>query len=147
LIGDALSCWLIISRENHRPQNPLWISEQVPEVNSLASVRSLPKISAVDDKSDPSLYRIKFSDLDQNNHVNNVKYIQHILDSYPGDFLAKNKILTFEINYLSESSLDDQVGLKMTCIDQGEHIYQHTMIHTENGKEICRARINWEEHE
>ena len=146
LIGDAISCWLIISQENRRPQNPEWVGEQVPALNSLSQVKSLEKIPSVEDRSDPSFYSIKYSDLDQNKHVNNVKYIKYILDSYPEDFCANNRIITFEINFLSESSLGDQIGIKRTGLDQAENVFHHTLFQTENNKEICRARITWERH-
>lgn len=146
LIGDAISCWLIINQENRRPQNPNWINDQVPELSGLSKVKSLEKIPAVEDRSDPLFYSIKYSDLDQNNHVNNVKYIKYILDSYPEDFCANNRIITFEINFLSESSLGEQIGIKKITINQSECVFHHTLFQAENDKEICRARITWERH-
>jgi len=145
-IREARSCWLIISQENRRPQNPEIVFEQIPELAGLSGVKSLPKIPQMEDTNDPLLYTVKYSDLDQNNHVNNVKYIQHIVDSYPHGFYANHRICTFEINFLSESSIGDQIGIKSVCINQDANIYHHTLYQTENEKEICRARVTWEQH-
>ncbi len=51
---------------------------------------------------------VKNSDLDMHNHVNNVKYSQWILDSIPIEH-HKKQIKEFEINFLKETFLNDEV--------------------------------------
>jgi medium-chain acyl-[acyl-carrier-protein] hydrolase len=143
LIGDASSAWLIIDRRSRRPQNPEALNEHLPDLDVSSDKKSLEKLPSVDGGDEYLSYQVKYSDLDQNNHVNNVKYIQWILDSYPDDFRTKNKIVTFEINFLSESSLGEKIKIKNVCLDQSKIVYHHALFLMDNEKEICRARITW----
>lgn len=51
------------------------------------------------------------SDIDVNKHVNNSVYADLILDCLGIDFIVKETIKVFEINYLHELSLDDEVEI------------------------------------
>ena len=144
LFGNASSAWLIIDRRSRRPQNPDSLIGQYPNLNVSPDKKSLEKLPAIDGGNDYLPYRVKYSDLDQNNHVNNVKYLQWILDSYPDDFCAKNRIVTFEINFLSESSLGERIRIESVYPDQSQIVYHHALFLMDDEKEICRARITWE---
>lgn len=54
---------------------------------------------------------IKFSDIDMNKHVNNAIYSDIILDAIPFSFVVDKKILSFEINYLSEIKHGDFIDV------------------------------------
>ncbi len=143
-IGKATSTWLIIDRRSRRPQSPKSLHDTLPGLSVSSDGKSLEKIPSVESENARKNLRVKYSDLDQNNHVNNVKYIQWITDSYPGDFCAKNRIVNFEINYLSESSIGEKIGIESVCLNQSPLLYHHAMFITDQEKEICRARVTWE---
>ena len=74
------------------------------------------------------------------NHVNNVKYIEWILDSYP--IIQRNKKPYFiELNYLSETHENDVVSLLSGENGGGE--YFHEIQLKENSKPALRAKICW----
>jgi medium-chain acyl-[acyl-carrier-protein] hydrolase len=144
VIGNATSAWLIIDRRSRRPQSPESLHETLPGLDVSSDRKSVEKLPSVPGRKDRKSYRVKYSDLDQNHHVNNVKYIQWIIDSYPDDFCAKNRIVNFEINYLSESSLGDIIGIESICLNQSPLFYHHALFIADPEKEICRARVTWE---
>lgn len=47
-------------------------------------------------------YPVRYSDIDLNRHVNSVKYIEHMLDTFSLQQYDENMIGRFEINYMSE---------------------------------------------
>lgn len=144
-LGDATSSWLIINSKTRRPQNPENLHEDLPELRASSDVKSLDKLPSVEGGNDSPIYKIKYSDLDHNNHVNNVKYIQWILDSYPDGYFAKYQIATFEINFLAELSHSEKVRIRSVRSDQLQEVYHHSLFLADEVKEICRASISWEQ--
>lgn len=58
-------------------------------------------------------FHVRNSDIDLNNHVNNTKYAQWILDAVPIDILKSNIILKeYEVNFLAESKIGDVIKLQ-----------------------------------
>ena len=54
---------------------------------------------------------VALSDLDIVNHVNNVKYLEWCLDLLNVELIYKQKIESFEMNFLKELSLKDKVSI------------------------------------
>ena len=144
VIGNATSSWLIIDRSNRRPQNPDSLHDNLPGLKDSPHGKSVVKLPVIEGGTAGKSFRVKYSDLDQNNHVNSQKYIQWITDSYREDFCARNRIVNFEINYLSESSLGDKINIESVCLNQSPHAYHHMVYNADHKKEICRARVTWE---
>ena len=54
---------------------------------------------------------VVLSDLDIVNHVNNVKYLEWCLDYVEPKIILNQKIISFEMNFLKELSLYDNVQI------------------------------------
>lgn len=66
-----------------------------------------------------SQFQVRNSDIDLNNHVNNTKYAQWILDSVPIDILRKGTYLhTYEVNFLAEAKSGDLITVQKTVKDE-----------------------------
>ena len=55
--------------------------------------------------------KVRYSDIDLNGHLNNIRYIELIQDSFDLNFYKQNKIKSFLINYNSEFRSDDEVKI------------------------------------
>ncbi len=55
--------------------------------------------------------QVKISDLDMNNHVNNTKYSQWVLDCIPLESHREKFLKDFQINFLNECQLGDQIEI------------------------------------
>lgn len=143
-IGGATSAWLMVDRSSRRPQRPndllATLGEELPAQSALG--RNPEKIPAVGkaEYSTP-IFTVKYSDLDINMHVNNVKYIQWALDAYPLDFRLNNEMDEVEVNYLSESLPGDEVSIEI-C-QSGSDQYIHSVMRKNDDKELCRVRVKW----
>ncbi len=86
--------------------------------------------------------QVTYGDLDRNEHVNNVRYIDWILNGLPLDYLKTHELKELEVNYLSEASYDDEilVGGEMK---EASHFF-HSLIRKGDNTELCRARTAWE---
>ena len=115
----------------------------LPVIPVSALEENLEKLEGINTGIDHEPFVVKYSDLDQNNHVNNVKYLQWILDSYPDNYCRQHLVKIFEINYLSETSLNDRIVIRTERMEDKDTIFLHSMFRVHDEKEICRARLTW----
>ncbi|WP_395044286.1 hypothetical protein [Flavobacterium sp.] len=54
---------------------------------------------------------VKLSDLDIVNHANSVKYLEWCLDFVDSKMIMSKKLKSFEMNYLKEVSLNDEISI------------------------------------
>lgn len=108
-IGDCTSTWITLDIERRRPidlsSNPELFHPRKEGTLSYKSERIiLPEKMFLHQK-----FEVKISDLDVNLHVNNVKYTQWVLDMIALDKHRDFVIREYEINFLSETFLGDEV--------------------------------------
>jgi len=76
-------------------------------------------------------------------HVNNVRYVEWILNCLPFEFLSAHILREIEINYMSEASYEDEVSVGYE--KKGKSKFFHRIMRKRDNTEICRARTVWEE--
>jgi medium-chain acyl-[acyl-carrier-protein] hydrolase len=147
-IASGTSSWLILDRTSKKVQRPDSILTQYnPDIHSEESpIRYAAKLEPADEDGHiSSAFRIKVSDIDVNLHTNNVRYLKWASDIYDLDFVLKNVPQSAEINYLSESVYDQEIIIKTSPGKENKKFYNHSILRTEDNKEICRIRIGWKE--
>jgi medium-chain acyl-[acyl-carrier-protein] hydrolase len=145
-IASATSSWAIIDRSTKRVQRPDDIIANFHESFNLERTlqRNAFKLDPVSKNGYLSpMFKVKFSDLDVNLHVNNVKFLQWVTDSYPLDFILSNTPRSVEINYLAESMCGDEIKIMITQISESVNIWNHSIIRVNDNRELCRIRIEW----
>lgn len=71
------------------------------------------KIQPLSETLDLAQFEVRNSDIDLNNHVNNTKYAQWILDAIPFETLrAGAELKSYEVNFLAETKLSDTVKVQ-----------------------------------
>lgn len=105
--------------------------ERMPDPKRLAQGRQLPA----------KQYRVRFMDIDSNQHVNNVHYFDWMIDGLSEDFLLRHKLLKMNIKYKREVHYGEMVE-SATEIDEAKLESFH-VIKTVQG-ESCRARCLWQ---
>ncbi|MFN8258631.1 MAG: thioesterase [Bacteroidales bacterium] len=144
LLISAVSGWMLIDLKEKKPHlvdNFELNVDMFP--HRLAIPQELDKIPELTKPEETAFYKVIYGDIDIVNHVNNTQYMRIILDSVPFDFRKKHILKTFEINYLSEAFINEE--LKITT---GFYQNQLTKIHEIRRKSddriICRAISGWE---
>ena len=86
-----------------------------------------------------SEHRVRFSDIDFNQHTNSMKYAEWMLDSYSPDTLKNRSITQFDINYMHEALYGQNIK-----IVRSENENQSLFNLTDNDNfSVCRAAIRW----
>lgn len=151
----SMAYWVIIDLEKRRPEKPEMINRFIglSDNRSLWTETSLVKLPPVaQDLSASSAYQpqLMYRDIDSVRHINNISYIEWILESFSLDYKTDFKPCEFEINFLSESFLGDSLSVyTVRDISGPEHSWLHTVvkIHSDGQTETCRARSVWKRRE
>jgi len=56
-------------------------------------------------------YTVRYSDLDSNNHMTNLRYIPVLMDAFDADFYEKNLLKEMEINYISQCFFGEEIDV------------------------------------
>lgn len=86
----------------------------------------------------------QWSDLDVNQHVNNVKFISWILEGTPAALRESHELSSITIEYRKECSRESMLesGSTVTSIKVYEYKLKHFLC-LEDGTEIARASTSW----
>lgn len=111
LIAIASSKWVLIDIEKHKIAR---LEEDVmklysPEEKSVFNTAEIEKISEPENYSNTINYVIRKSDIDVNNHVNNLCYVDIALEAFPGNTNEFNSCTEFEIMYKHQIRIEDMI--------------------------------------
>ena len=144
ILGTAKSAWLVLDLKSRRPQRIEPIFEHIRHLfDHLPPAEEPEKLPGpVQSKMEKS-FKVRYSDIDMHHHVNNTKYMEWILDSYPLEMHQNYRINTFQINYLAESSHGDEISVRTDPVEDFPHTFLHSVFRENDGRELCRARVSW----
>ncbi|XOV94485.1 MAG: acyl-[acyl-carrier-protein] thioesterase [Bacteroidota bacterium] len=110
-IGACSTTWVILDSETRRPKilerAELLYKPRIDYSLGFAAEKIVPPKELKSLKT----FEVEISDLDINQHVNNIKYAQWMLDSIPFKDHQKMIIRDYEINFLAEAFLGDHVEI------------------------------------
>jgi acyl-ACP thioesterase len=142
-IGRATSSWCVIDLADRRPQPVANIFPfRMPADKALLFPERPPKIEAPIETDFRWHTKVGYQDLDTNEHVNNVRYIDWIYETLPLDFLKAHSIRRLEINYLAETLYGQEITATTQIIS--DTTYLHAVIQSSNQNVICLARTFWQ---
>jgi acyl-ACP thioesterase len=114
-IARATTSWLMINGTNMRPQRLNGNQIQLSVFEEKIAIETFcEKVEPLDEKDIETIntVRIGYNDIDINQHVSNVKYVELIFNAFPIAFFQNRQIRKFEINFLNESKYDDILEIK-----------------------------------
>lgn len=143
VIGYARSIWAAINMITRRPIDiPTWRPDLANyiEADWECHAEKPAKILSVDGIEPTMGYSVRYSDIDINQHMNSVKYIEHIINVFDLSVFKDKFIEKFEIVYLTEGMFGDKLKLYKEKVSENEYL-----VDTKRGEEsVCRSRIIWE---
>ncbi len=134
--------WLLLNAKTKRPERPKNLPKTVKFLSDKKALNEFPK-----KLKDFEYYekkgiekKILYTDLDLNNHTNNAKYIEFILNSVFSENLKRKEISTFELFFFSDSKFMEEIE----CLFKEHDITTNVLIMNNTKKaKILRADIEW----
>ena len=137
IIGNACSIWAMLDMETRRAKD----LQSIEGIHNFASgtkgsIAPPIKLAGVEDET-IECFKVKYSDIDINQHVNSVRYIEWISNCFTLDFYRQKSIKRFEINYMNEMVFDDDVKIAKMAFAENDFRFEIK----NNDKASCRARV------
>lgn len=153
VIGTCTSTFTVIDTNTRKIATQDWAA-YVSLFKTEGMLEHVPaKIPYNTEAQDLSVFEVRNSDIDLNNHVNNTQYAKWVLDSISIDTLkAGVDLLEYEVNFLAEARSGDRVTVQK-CVeekladqkDQATGITQFQGVRVSDQKPVFTAKLRVKE--
>ena len=138
-IVGATTFWAVLNTKQRKAQ-PLALPhdhfEKFPEMH--ATEKPTSRINFLRETEIAAVRKVALSDLDIVNHANNVKYLEWCLDTMDSKPILKQQLQSFEMNFLRELNLGDEVQVNVLPSDRPEFF-----TITKDGKVCFALEMSW----
>lgn len=142
-IAKATSTWFLLDVKTRRPVDPgaalasAFPRERGPSVLVLPSA----KIPAVEQPETERPFAVRFADIDLNWHVNNVSYVQWLLEAVPKETWHGRRPAAVDAQYVAECEWGGRILSRTRAT--GEDRFLHQIVREADGAEIARGTTEW----
>jgi medium-chain acyl-[acyl-carrier-protein] hydrolase len=138
----ASSAWLLLDVNKMRP---VTVGTHLPDKMVLHRPRMVtepfPTLEPVGEPAVVTEFRVRRSDLDINNHVNNVHYVEWLAEAVPESLWRESDVCALDIEYKRAVKFGDVVMI--ATFPAGEASYVHRMSIAGQPGDVLRARTVW----
>ncbi|MCR9290720.1 MAG: thioesterase [Bacteroidetes bacterium] len=144
MIASATSHWLLMDTKTRRMTRiPVFImeyQEKMPAKETCLPMEKskMPKFENADFSK---TFNVGWHDLDFNNHLSNVIYLQWILEALEDDILKNKRPVEIELLYKIEGVWKDEISSEIQVLDDGSFL--HRLVRVSDGKELAFAQSKW----
>jgi len=143
LIVSATSSWMLINLETRRPVR---IDEFLPELPTVPRRMVHDNFTSLPVPLDFNCelpFRVRHSDLDINQHVNNTVYVDWALETIPANIIGQVSPQTIEVSYRAEAKYGDRV-FSRSNYDCQSSCSLHQLLRESDGRELARLQVQWQ---
>lgn len=142
-VGAAATLWLVLDSATRRPARLGTLVDTVPCRRDGVLEFDAAKISARDGLHEALRFCVRYGDLDLNGHVGNTRYGQWVLDAMPISELTKGRIVRYDVNFLAEVRLGEEVVVYRSIgeVAEGGEVSYHLQGMRGDGKVAFTARL------
>lgn len=157
LVARAVSHWVVVNFSTRRVGRvPAFIAEIALDNAETVMDLSRAKLPALAREEETCRFTVRLADMDRNRHVNNVRYMDWILESVP-DSVRDGRVPVFlEMSYKAESLRRDVVSARIrpdavdgeredcgNCAGEESASFCHALVRDGDDRELVRGRSIW----
>ena len=144
IIGKAKGLWVFFDIQRRRP---IKIFDAIKEKWSFYKEECMnhditKKIESTDSLNHIKEFNINRFDVDTNQHVNNIKYLQWLMESVSEDIIDNFYLHSIDGRFIAEAQLGDTV-MSFTERDMHDNSFIHTIKTKSNNKVCAIAKTLW----
>ena len=145
-IGRASSLWIFMNTEKRRPTRIPYSLAEAYKINGEIEIVPFSKeFEKVEHSSYEKGFKVRRSDIDTNNHVNNTKYVEWLLEGIPDEVYNNYNLSCIEIIYKKETYHGSSVYVN--CSDKYEKYdiieFDHSIFDYDRSIELASAKTRW----
>ncbi|RMF75934.1 MAG: acyl-ACP thioesterase [Acidobacteria bacterium] len=148
-IGAGTSAWLIVDLARRRPvRMPAFVAAiRRPERPRAMSDVEAPGFPEGVEPASASI-TVRRSDLDLNEHVNNARYADWLIESVPDRIWRERRIASLDIVFCAEARAGERLAVDCLEVDTagddgGKCVTAHRIRRPDDGRVLVRARASW----
>ncbi|XPV70326.1 MAG: acyl-[acyl-carrier-protein] thioesterase [Halarcobacter sp.] len=144
IIGRARGLWVFYDIKKRRPKKihpdflKKWSSCKTISLEHDISNKIEP-LNSFECKKE---FKVNMYDTDTNKHVNNLRYLQWLMESIPDEILDNYYLYFIDGRFISEANYGDSI-LSLTNKDVEENSFIHTIQIKESGKVCATGKSVW----
>lgn len=149
LIAAATASAVLIDKQTRKPTEiPDRIKSQfAPGLGRALQDDFLP-LKTLKEPQNSICFRVRLSDIDMNNHVNNTSYVDWIVESVPENILMGSSLVSCEIGYTAEAFYGDKIecfSAPADIITESDHIrtFLHRLVRVGDNTITTIAITKW----
>lgn len=144
IIGKARGLWVFFDIQKRRP---IQIFDSIKERWSVCKEQSINhnisiKIKSIDSAEHIKEFKVKRFDVDSNLHVNNIRYLQWLVESIPDQIIDNYYLHSIDGRFISEARYGDII-LSFTEKDILDNSFIHTIKTQKDNKVCATAKTIW----
>lgn len=142
-VGDSI--WFLIDMNKRKP---IKVTEDMKNAYGLEETKEEPfkidKIQLREEFGYKKSFNVRYSDIDTNLHVNNVKYTSWAIETIPLDIVLNYTLKNFSITYEKEVKYGNNINVYSEIIDKNDNeiVFVHK-VENEEGKRVTCGKSTW----
>lgn len=144
IIARANSIWLLIDTNKRKI---LRVTKDMYEIFGLTEKDNRPltikNVKLPEKFTIEKSFNVRYSDIDTNKHVNNVKYIDWIIETIPLDIILKYAIKHINITYEKEALYGEKISISTELKKQDDNYVSLHKITDDSGRELSIIEAVW----
>lgn len=144
-LGAATSAWLLLDLDRRRPiRMPEYITSiRLPD-RPRALNQSVRKLRPPKETTFEKSFAVRYSDLDLNAHVNNVRYMEWAVESIPLVYTQDQTLHRLELQFKAETHYGETIHVATGAREATtDHAYAHRLTRASDGKEVAVVHSFW----
>lgn len=145
IINEVDSAWMLLDSTNHKPRTMTDEMVKAYEYKDENDKKvTFENIEILTDCDIERRFKVRYSDIDSNKHVNNTVYISWAIETMPKESVINFELNNIEILFKKEALYEDEVIVKTKLYEKNNEtiIAVHNIIN-QDGKILCLLRTKW----
>ena len=145
VLARATTLWIVLDLERRRP---IRVPSRIVDALSRHHVGDTP--IRPDKQADPDPveretdFRVRRSDLDMVDHVNNTSYVEWIVEAVPDEVWSTHALVELDISYLAECHRGATIVSGCGCLRNTDGFeFLHRLARRRDSGVVARARTSW----
>lgn len=148
VLVKAVSHWVVVSLATRRAGRvPAFIAEAALDSRATAAEDVKFRLPGTGAEHNAGVFRARLADMDRNHHVNNVRYMDWIIESVPGCVRENARLADLELAFKAEAYRNDVIHARTAPwaedAPENAEAFRHSLVREGDGKELVRARSVW----
>ena len=140
VICRGVSGWLLLSAETMRPQRSDRLTIELPFNEGKFALDTFPERLNGQAETPVFSKKILYNEIDVNNHVNNTRYLDWVMDCFDSDYYRMHRLKSFTLEFLGEMHWGDEVEL---LSEQTGISYHIQAVNMNTRKTAFKADVEW----